>query len=121
MSAPAADIPENRSPAVFNPPAKPRAAQPAGSLPGVGAGAYEMSRAAHANDGDARAAWLWKAIAKGNSQASVELARMYVQGIGVPRNCDQAQILLRGAAEKGNEQARLSLQRILRQGGCTPR
>jgi TPR repeat protein len=79
-----------------------------------------MKRAAH-TDGEVRALWLWKAVGKGNPQASVELATMYVQGSGVVRNCDQAQILLRGAAEKGNEQARFSLQQMRLQGGCTPR
>lgn len=79
-------------------------------------GAYEMNRAAHAGDAEVRAMWLWKAVGTGNPQARVELARMYVQGSGVARNCDQARILLRG-----NEQAKPSLQQVLLQGGCSTR
>ncbi len=80
-------------------------------------GADEMSRAERASDSEARAAWLWKAVGKGNPQAPVELARMYVRGTGVVRSCDQAQVLLRSAASKGNEQARADLQQI-RLHGC---
>jgi TPR repeat protein len=112
MGAPV-DVPENHPSAS----AKAHAARPAGSV-SASAGAFELERAEHAGDAEARAAWLWNAVSKGNSQASVELAKMYVQGSGVIRNCDQAQILLRIAAEKGNEQAKLNLQQIRRQGGC---
>ncbi|HVJ05596.1 MAG TPA: hypothetical protein VM578_07980 [Candidatus Saccharimonadales bacterium] len=80
-------------------------------------GADEMSRASRASDSEARAAWLWKAVGKGNPQAPVELARMYQRGTGVVRSCDQAQLLLRSAASKGNEQARSDLQQI-RLHGC---
>ncbi len=80
-------------------------------------GTDEMSRAARASDSEARAAWLWKAVGKGNPQAPVELARMYQRGTGVVRSCDQAQVLLRSAASKGNEQARADLQQI-RLHGC---
>ena len=125
MSAPPADIPQNNAAAA--PPeaapmrssAKPRAAQPSprasqsASLPGT----EEMSRAARASDAEARAAWLWRALGKGNPQAPVELARMYELGAGVVRSCDQAQVLLRSAAAKGNEQAKLNLQQM-RMRGC---
>lgn len=80
-----------------------------------------MDRAAKPSDERDHAAQLWKAVAKGDSEAQVELARMYVQGSGVVRNCEQAEILLRGAAKKGNEQAKLSLQEIHVQGGCSSR
>jgi hypothetical protein len=122
MSAPVADSPESQSPAVSNQPATSRpdrTARPEGSLsrPTL-PGDYEMARAAHARYEEDRAAWLWKAVAKGNPQASIKLASMYVQGSGVDRNCDQAQVLLRGAAKAGNEQAKLSLERIRLQGAC---
>lgn len=128
MSAPPADVPQNSSQnnaataapetAALRSPAKPRAAQPSrrsqsASLPG----AEEMNRAARASDAEARAAWLWRAVGKGNPQAPVELARMYELGAGVVRSCDQAQVLLRSAAAKGNEQARLNLQQM-RMRGC---
>lgn len=121
MGGPVADLPASPSSAASNQPARFRTAHPVDSPSSTTApGAYEMNRAANASDAEARAAWLWNAVSKGNSQASVELARMYVQGSGVVRNCEQAQILLRGAAGKGNEQARLGLRQIL-QGGCAPR
>jgi hypothetical protein len=86
-----------------------------------GPGAGEMNHAARASDAEARAAWLWRAVGKGNPRAQVELATMYQQGNGVVRNCDQAQILLRSAAAKGNAQAKLNLQEIELHGGCSPR
>jgi TPR repeat protein len=84
-------------------------------------GADEMKRAANASDAEARAAWLWKAVSKGNPQASVELARMYKQGSGVIRSCAQAEVLLHSAAAKGNAQAKLDLQQIRMRGGCSAR
>ena len=75
-------------------------------------GADEMNRAAHSDDAQLRVFWLWKAISKGNPDAPVELAKMYEQGNGVVRSCDQARILLRSAAAEGNEQALLNLQQL---------
>jgi hypothetical protein len=109
MGATNASVPGNQSPSISN-------QSSATALPG----AFEMNRAIRAGDAELRATWLWRAVGKGNPQAPVELAKMYAQGSGVTRNCDQAQVLLRGAAEKGNEQARLNLQQIRAQ-GCSPR
>lgn len=47
------------------------------------------------------AQWLWKSIAKHNGPASVLLADLYLKGEGVPKNCDQARVLLDSAAMKG--------------------
>jgi hypothetical protein len=47
------------------------------------------------------AKWLWKSIAKHNSQATLLLADLYLKGDGVSKNCDQARILLDSAARKG--------------------
>jgi hypothetical protein len=126
MSAPTPDVPESHSrvTATHTKP-KPRqlhTKQDARAVPPHAApGASEMTRAAKASDSEARAAWLWKAIAKGNPQAPIELAKMYEQGRGVVRSCDQAQVLLRSAAAKGNNQAKLNLQQIRNQGGCSSR
>jgi TPR repeat protein len=79
-----------------------------------------MRRAAAAADALSRATWLWRAVGKGNPQAPVELARMYEEGSGVTRNCDQAQLLLRAAAARGNQQAKLSLRDMRIRGGCSP-
>ena len=68
----------------------------------AGSGAEEMAKANHASDSVAEAAWLWKATAKGNPDAPVRLADLYVKGDGVPRSCEQAMVLLKTAAEKEN-------------------
>jgi len=49
--------------------------------------------------------WLWKAVAKQNTQATVLLSDLYLHGDGVSKNCDQARILLDAAARKGNKDA----------------
>jgi len=48
---------------------------------------------------------LWAEVRKQSSDAEVELARLYMQGTEVPRNCAQAQILLRAASRRGNVRA----------------
>ena len=47
------------------------------------------------------ARWLWRSMAKHNSEAGVLLADLYLKGDGVSKNCDQARILLDSAARKG--------------------
>lgn len=83
-------------------------------------GAAEMFQAAHASDPRLRAAWLWKAVRAGNSQATVELAKMYQEGDGVAQSCDQARILLNAAAAKGNAQAKLDLDQLKLRGCSEP-
>lgn len=60
---------------------------------------------------------LWSAVGAGSSSAEVALARLYLKGEGVPKNCEQARILLRAAAKSGNREARQQLTR-LRTYGC---
>jgi TPR repeat protein len=84
-------------------------------------GADEMAKAKNASDSAAQAAWLWKATAKGNSDAPVQLADMYVKGDGVPRSCEQAVVLLKTAAEKENARARNRLAAMYATGNCVPR
>ena len=48
---------------------------------------------------------LWAAVQAGNAKAMVELADHYLQGDGVPVNCDQARVLLLVASEKNNADA----------------
>lgn len=72
-------------------------------------GAEELSVAQHylngttggRRDSTEAARWLWKSIAKHNSQATLLLADLYLKGDGVAKNCDQARILLYSAARKG--------------------
>lgn len=54
-----------------------------------------------ARDSSEAAQWLWKAVAKQNAAAALLLSDLYVTGDGVPRNCDQARLLLDAAARKG--------------------
>jgi hypothetical protein len=80
-----------------------------------------MAKAKNASDSAAAAAWLWKATAKGNSDAPVQLADMYVKGDGVPRSCEQAVVLLKTAAEKENARARNRLAAMYATGNCVSR
>jgi hypothetical protein len=85
------------------------------------AGAEEMTKAKNASDAAAQAAWLWKATAKGNPDAPVQLADMYIKGSGVPRSCEQAMVLLKTAAEKENARARNRLASMYSTGNCVQR
>jgi hypothetical protein len=49
--------------------------------------------------------WLWRAVAKQNSEAVLLLSEMYVRGDGVPKSCDQARVLLSAAAKRGSTAA----------------
>lgn len=72
----------------------------------VGDGGEELAMARHFLDGPAHDSgeavkWLWKSIAKQNSEATLVLADLYLKGDGVSKNCDQARVLLDSAARKG--------------------
>jgi hypothetical protein len=58
------------------------------------------------------AEWLWKAVRKQNVDATVLLSGMYLRGEGVPKNCEQARILLDAAALKGRKDAAEELQNL---------
>jgi hypothetical protein len=92
--------------------------QPAAAKPVLGAD--EMARAKSASDSAATAAWLWKATAKGNPDAPVQLADLYIKGEGVPRSCEQAMVLLKTAAAKENATARNRLGSMYATGNCVP-
>ena len=87
----------------------------------TGAGADELDRAKNASDSAAEAAWLWKSTAKGNPDAPVMLADMYMKGDGVPRSCEQAVVLLKTAAAKENAHARNRLASMYATGNCVQR
>jgi len=63
---------------------------------------------------------LWSAVEAGDSSAEVELAQLYLTGDGVPRNCEQARVLLRAASKKGNSEAMQQLRKI-KISGCLSR
>jgi type II secretory pathway predicted ATPase ExeA len=50
-------------------------------------------------------ATLWAKVRAENSDAEVDLARLYLEGTVVPQNCAQADILLQAASRKGNARA----------------
>jgi TPR repeat protein len=89
-----------------------------------GKGSQELLTARHYLDGKGAtrdtpeaAKWLWKAVSKQNTSAVTLLADLYIRGDGVPKNCDQARLLLAAAAKKGNNQAAEKL-RTLESDGC---
>ena len=68
-------------------------------------------------DHSERARQLWSAVETGDSSAEVALAQLYLKGDGVPRNCEQARVLLRAASKKGNAEA-LQQYRKLNYAAC---
>ncbi len=84
-------------------------------------GAEELAKAASASDAAAASAWLWKAVAKGNPEAPVKLANLYIKGDGVPQSCEQALVLLRSAAAKENAAALSRLGTLYATATCVPR
>jgi type II secretory pathway predicted ATPase ExeA len=48
---------------------------------------------------------LWKQVANESTSAEVALANLYLDGVVVPQNCPQAQVLLLAASKKGNSGA----------------
>jgi PilZ domain len=65
----------------------------------------------------ARVQQLWSDVAAGDTNAEIALAKLYFKGEGVPRNCEQAWVLLRAASKKGNTEA-LREYRELNLAGC---
>jgi len=112
-----AEQPTSEKPAAKRPPDAPSTAADRPMVPG----ADEMTKSKNASDPAAEAAWLWKATAKGNPDAPVQLANMYISGNGVPRSCEQALVLLKTAAEKESTVARNRLGSMYSSGTCVPR
>src|ERR1700693_2134427 len=48
---------------------------------------------------------LWKEVGNGGTSAEVALASLYFDGVVMPQNCLQAQVLLLAALKKGNNDA----------------
>jgi len=62
---------------------------------------YLNGRYGNARHTDEAARWLWQAVGKQNAAAALLLSDLYMRGDGVPKNCDQARLLLDAAARKG--------------------
>ncbi len=84
------------------------------------AGQAELQRGVAAGPTDLGRTWLWRATAKGNGNAPVLLAQMYLDGNGVQKNCEQAVLLLQTAARKNNARARSKLASLYTTGTCVP-
>jgi TPR repeat protein len=80
-----------------------------------------MANARNTRDTAAEGVWLWKATAKGNPDAPVQLAELYINGNGVPQSCEQAVVLLKTAATKDNARACNRLASLYANGTCVPR
>jgi TPR repeat protein len=68
------------------------------------------------NEGDSVDS-LWGAVQSGSISAEVSLAERFARGQGVNKNCDQAKVLMKAAADRGNREARLRLYEM-ETGGC---
>jgi hypothetical protein len=122
-TAPAA-APAQTNPVSANPPipASSSRGNGAGSWALTGSGADELAIARNLLNGTAQSRsqavpWLWKAVAKQNVEATVLLSGLYLRGDGVPKNCEQARLLLDAAALKKRKDA-AELLRNLRAFGC---
>ena len=61
------------------------------------------------------------AVGKGDVDAPVTLANLYLEGKGVSRSCDEALTLLQSAAAKANARARNRLAAMYEIGTCVQR
>jgi TPR repeat protein len=104
-------------------PAEPPASSATEATTGNGAEELAMAqRYLDGTDGQAQnraeaAKWLWKAVGKHNAQATLLLADLFLKGEGVPKNCDQARVLLDSATRGGMKEAGERL-RHLQAFGC---
>jgi hypothetical protein len=101
---------------------------PAGTAPAAGGGTSDRSESMLEpqgppqkpepvwNEGDSVDS-LWGAVQSGSISAEVSLAERFARGEGVNKNCDQAKVLMKAAADRGNREARLRLYQM-ETGGC---
>jgi hypothetical protein len=84
------------------------------------AGSAELAMANAAADPTRQRQLLWQAVKKGNADASVKLAELYIMGRGVEKSCDQAMVLLRSASVHASSRARGKLGAMYATGECVP-
>jgi hypothetical protein len=75
-----------------------------------------LRHAIGARNGATTSQQLWKAVAEGNTTAEIALAQLYLTGNGVPKNCEQARVLLSAASKKGNAEATRQYRGLLSKG-----
>lgn len=73
---------------------------------------YLDDSAVNAESREQAVAWLWKAVARRNTEATLLLSDVYLKGNGVAKNCEQARVLLDAAAAKGIKAASDRLQHL---------
>lgn len=114
---------DNNAPTLAHGISRPEKIPPAAGFTGTGAEELALAeRYLSGTNGQGRnsaeaAKWLWKAMAKHNAGAPLLLSDLYLKGDGVPKNCDQARILLDAAALRGVKDAGPRL-RHLQAFGC---
>jgi hypothetical protein len=59
---------------------------------------------------------LWVAVGQGDTEAEVALARLYLTGRLVKKNCEQGRVLLTAASKKGNAEAISELRELIHRG-----
>ena len=82
--------------------------------PAVGTSSVAVRKPAQP-DGTHDAIELWKRVRRGNADAEVELAMMYLDGREVSQNCEQAHLLLLAAAKKQPSKSSILLSRMYAQ------
>lgn len=105
-------------------PRKAETPPPSSAIPATMGGSLELATAQdyltgrnRPRDSAAAATFLWAAVRKENTTAVLWLSELYRAGDGVPKNCDQARILLMAAAHKQVPEAVTRL-RELETSGC---
>jgi hypothetical protein len=100
VSVVAVTSPEARTRSGTAPESAPLPAVPAtGSFPGATPAAKKTIEIAE------DPAQLWKRVQRGNTSAEIELAKLYLDGVRVAQNCEQARLLLLAASKKGSTAA----------------
>ncbi len=132
VSPPAADAKSTTSAATTAEPPRPSSSTPVASVatspqaapaaaPAGGSDELDQGRRYLEGNGVPRnswmaSQWLWKAVAKQNTEAALLLSDLYTRGDGVPRSCEQARVLLVASAKKGSAVAAQKLRSV--ESGC---
>jgi hypothetical protein len=90
-------------------------------LPTQTEGEDALVRASEIDDRPSVEESLRRAISRGDVDAPVRLANLFLEGRAVTRNCDEAMALLESAAAKGNVRARNRLAGLYSTGSCVQR
>lgn len=101
-----------RSPSTAEVPAQAPAESNAGGAAELAVAKDYLSGKHGTPDGAAAARMLWTAISKKNGPALLLLSDLYASGNGVPKNCDQARLLVDAALRKDVPEADIKLRNL---------